>query len=364
MVSPPRKSSVFDTFFYNLSITLYVSLSTLTIIGRIGKDTYMKNVSYRIDALSVTLNPEVNLEIEMRKAGYELRDPEENDVLHRASSYDVRRAKVLDFEVGHDKPFSLTVQNREEMDKPNSGFFAMKGGTLDFVDYRKLLRSLQNMTKATRIDIACDIEFETTEEMYEKFLHLTDLCGFDRNSPNPFVQNPELSKIESGTRKSSRPIRSAKMYGSNGLTLYIGGDQSKFRIRAYDKSAEVMANSGIEIPPTLRIELEAKKEIGDGVLKILEQEEKTNSEMSEMLWHSLTEERISFPEGTLADIMEIDSREIIEIDYSKRESQELGFEKWVKQQVVPSFHAHTEGMSMEAKLEKLAVLFQLKTTSE
>lgn len=334
------------------------------IIGRIGKDTYMKNVSYRIDALSLTLNPKYNLELEMKNAGYGLRDPEENEAIRSARGYNKMNAKMLDIEnPGHEKPFVFTVQTRYEKEKPNSGFFATSGAQLDCFDYRNMMRELKDILKATRVDIACDIEYETREELIQAQNELCRLVGFDAKSEDPFRQNPE-NDILPGKKKGARHIRTASLTASNGLTLYIGGRESKFMMRVYDKSAEVLAKTGVEIEPTLRLEIEAKQEVADGVVKALIESDLANSEITKRLWHEVSEDHISFTEGTLAEVMSIPEANEIEIDYTKREGEELGFQKWVEQQVAPAFHRINDGMSDEDKLLKLAQYFKIKTTSE
>lgn len=324
----------------------------------------MKNVSYRIDALSVTLNPKWNLEIEMREAGYELREPETDEPIRTAQGYNKMNAKMLDIEnPGHEKPLVFTIQTRHEKDKPNSGFFATSGAQLDYFDYRNMMRKLKDIIKATRVDIACDIEYETRDELIQAQNELCRLVGFDAKSEDPFRQNPE-NDILPGKKKGAKKIRTASLTASNGLTLYIGGRQSKFMMRVYDKSAEVLAKTGVEIEPTLRLEIEAKQEVADGVVKALIESDLANSEITKRLWHEVSEDHISFTEGTLAEVMGIPEANEIQIDYSKREGEELGFEKWVTQQVAPAFHRVYDGMSDEDKLQKLASIFKIKTTSE
>lgn len=319
----------------------------------------MKKVSYRFDALSLTLNPRVDLEIEMKYAGYPLRLPEPDDDLRSAKGYNKANARVMDIHNPEFKdPLSFTIQTRYEGERPDSGFFATTGDQLDCFDYRDFLSSLKQIIKGTRADIACDIEYQTDKEKDEEFLKLCKLVGFDPASSKAYTQNP-VNNIAPGKRKGAQRIKKASMIVSNGLTLYIGGRQSKFMVRVYDKSAEVLQKTGKEINPTLRFEIEAKQEIADAVIeKIIEGED------SKELWHSISDDYLMFDlmgkKISLAKVMGIDEAREIEIDYKKREGEKMKNAQWIKKYVSPAFHKAHKKLSDEEKIEKLIEYFGLK----
>lgn len=315
-----------------------------------------KTVSYRVDALSFTVNPYENLEKEMALAGYELREPEDDEAIRVARGYKKEDAKILDiapmtkYHNDDDFMFAFTVQTRNEREKPRSGFIAMSGEQLDYIDYKNLLMNLGNILKGTRVDIACDIEYGSKKEMSKAQRKLNRLVGFDPIKNNgKYTHNP-VNDILPGNKKGSKKITTASITASNGETLYIGGRQSKFMVRVYDKSEEVKARTNEDIPPTLRIEIEAKKEVASSVIKHI-----INGSNPDELWHTLMDDHLKFTKGSMSEIMEIDKAEKVTLDYSKIEGESLELWAWIDRQVAPAIKKDEvfKKMSREEKIEKL-----------
>lgn len=321
-----------------------------------------KTVSYRVDALSFTVNPKVDLEKEMALAGYELRDFEDDEEPRTAKGYKKQDAMMMDMapvikqSSDDDFMFGFTVQTRNENEKPRSGFVAMSGKQLDYVDYKDLLIGLKDILKGTRVDIACDIEYGSEEEMIKAQQKLNKLVGFDPSkNGDRLTHNPENDMLP-GDKKGSKKITSASMIVSTGETLNIGGRQSKFMIRVYDKSAEVKSKTDEIIPPTLRIEVEAKKEVASSVINHI-----INGASPEELWHTLVDDHLKFTKGSMSKIMGIDKVEKVTLDYSKIEGESLEFWTWIRRQVVPAIRKDElyKSMSREERikfLEKQGIL--------
>ena len=315
-----------------------------------------KIVSYRVDALSFTLNPERNLLKEMKQAGYELRDQEDGDPVRVAKGYKRSEAKMLEIEpmskyaYDDDFMFLFTVQTRNEVDKPRSGFMALSGGQLDHIDYIKLLRDLQNMLKGTRVDVACDIQYDSREEMSRAQQRLNKLVGFDPlTNGGKFTHNPENDMLP-GNKKGSKRITTASITASNGETLYIGSRASNFMVRVYDKSAEVKARTNEDIPPTLRIEAEVKKEVSQSVIDHL-----ISGASPERLWHTVIDDHLKFNQGSMAEVMGIHTAQKVTLDYSKIEGESLELWAWIDRQVAPAIKKDEafKNMSREEKIKKL-----------
>lgn len=319
----------------------------------------MKSVSYRMDAMYITLTPEEkDFRTAFNERGYELRDPHEGEAVRVQRGYRPENALMLDIQIGEreDEIFTLTVQTRLEKDGNETGFIAMSGEQLDYIPYEDIVRTYKDWVKCTRADVAADITYTSKEELDKAHINMCKKVGFNPKRGN-FTQNPKNS-IAGGRRNSKKPIRTASLIASNGLTLYVGGRQSKFMVRAYDKSAEVLAKTEEVIPPTLRIELEVKQEIANGIVKELINSVESGHSQAPTFWHTLSDDHIAFKKRvnteTLAEVMGMDKAEIIELDYSKIEGVSLEFEKWVRGQVSPKFNRLYGHMNLEEKIRSIS----------
>lgn len=309
-----------------------------------------------MDAMYFTLTPETkDFAKSFKERGFELREPLEHEPVRIQKGYKPENARLLDFEISENKTFTLTVQIRTEKDGNQTAFIAVSGEQLDYVPYEDIIRKCKDWVKGTRADVACDIEYETKKEMRAAQLHLCKLVGFDPVADG-YEQNPD-NEIIGGRRNTTKPIRKASLIASNGLTLYIGGRQSKMMIRTYDKSAEVKAKTGKDIEPTLRIELEVKQELANGVARDIAKSNDAGHALAHTYWTTLSDDHISFESGTLSEVMDIDSAEIIEIDYSKRQGVKLEYDHWVRRQVAPKFRELYGHLKTAEQMEKLWDIF-------
>lgn len=318
----------------------------------------MKTVSHRMDAMYITLTPNcADFREAFNARGYELRDQHDHESVRYQRGYKRSDALMLDIPIGDegDEIITLTVQTRPEENGTVSGFIAMSGKQLDHIPYEDIIRTYSDWVKCTRADAAVDITYPSQEELNKAHIKLCKKAGFDPKRGD-FRQNPDNS-IAGGLRNLKSPIRAASLVTSNGLTLYIGGTQSNFKVRAYDKSAEVFAKTEKVIEPTLRVEIEVHQELANGVVKEIINSVDLGHDLAPALWHTLADDHIAFVKRvnteTLAELLEIDKAETIKLDYSKIEGETLEFERWVKKQVVPKFNklfGHLEELEWEAKL--------------
>ena len=321
----------------------------------------MKTVSYRMDAMYITLTPNcADFREAFNARGYELRDQHDHEPVRYQRGYKRSNALMLDipFDEKGNEMMTLTVQTRPEEGGVASGFIAMSGKQLDYIPYEDIVRTYSDWVKCTRADVAVDITYPSQEELNEAHIKLCKKAGFDPKRGD-FRQNPNNS-IAGGLKNLKRPIRTASLITSNGLTLYIGGAQSNFRVRAYDKSAEVFAKTGEVIGPTLRVEIQAQQELANGVVKEIINGVDLGHDLAPTLWHTLADDHISFKKRvhteTLGELMEIDKAETIKLDYSKIEGKSLQYDHWVRRQVAPKFneiYGHLEESEQMAKLWEL-----------
>lgn len=329
-----------------------------------------KAVSFRFDALSFTINPRKNIETEMGNAGYVLRERTKYDKIRSAQGYNKENAKILDFapigQVPHgmlsdmvkksnidsseeDEPnkndefvFGLTVSIRDEYskngEKPRSGFISMSGGQMDYIDFESLIIALNSIIKGSRVDVACDIVYKTTEELDKEFNRLMELSGFDPKKTG-FKHNKD-NDILPGKKKGSKRITECSLAASNGVTMYIGSKSSKFRMRVYDKSAEVLSKKNEIIEPTLRLEAQVRKEVAEDMLKHM-----VFGVNAESLWHSVVDDHITYKQGELSKVLGIEQAERVEIDYSKVTGDTMNFEDWMRKQAGPTFERDYSNIS-------------------
>jgi len=290
--------------------------------------------------------------------GYELRDPHDNEPIRLQRGYRPENALMLDIpfdEKGHEF-ITLTVNTRPEEDETVTGFIAMSGKQLDYIPYEHIVRTYSDWIKGTRADVAVDITFPSQEELDEAHIKLCKKAGFDPKR-GKFTQNPD-NDLAGGRRNKKRPIKKASLTASEGLTLYIGSRQSKFMVRAYDKSAEVLAKTGKVIEPTLRVEIEVKREAANGLVKKLINSQDLGHDLAPMLWNTLADDHISFKSATgletLAEVMGIDQAEIIKLDYSKIEGEKMEYERWLRKQAIPKYEREYGHLDVEDKVRSLS----------
>lgn len=312
-----------------------------------------------MDAMYMTLVPDCeDFRTAFNSRGYELRDPNEGEVPRTQRGYKPENALMLDIQIGEkeDDVFTLTVQIRPEKEGKESGFIAISGEQLDYVPYEDIIRTYGDWVKGTRADIAADITYSSQKEMEDAQIWLCKKVGFDPKRGN-FTQNPK-NDIAGGRRNPKKPLRTASLIASNGLTLYIGGRQSKFMVRAYDKSAEVLAKTGEVIEPTLRVEIEAKQELANSVVREIINNVDSGHDLAPTFWHTLADDHIAFmkrvKKETLAEVMEMDKAEIINLDYSKIEGRSLEYEQWVRSQVSPKFERLYGHLDLDKKIKGLS----------
>lgn len=301
----------------------------------------MVKKSYKLDAASVTITPSRDLQSELTKLGYPTRLPRPNDNLTTAKGYNKAQALVINLG-GND----VTLQTRQEWETtedgnkiplPDSGFIALKGNDLDNVPIRKFLQDIGEMGKGTRFDIACDLQYDDIDELYKTQDMLCELAGFSPSYHNGNIQNPNNS-ITSGRLNVHSPIRTASKTISNGATLYVGGRQSKFMFRSYNKTAEVLHKTGKIIPPTLRCELEVKQEIANSVRRYIVESETSRAVTAKNLWHNLANDFLTFDNKPLGEILGLGRAKEINLDYSKIEGNKMEYVHWVRSFVAPKFN--------------------------
>lgn len=319
----------------------------------------MKTVSYRMDAMFITLVPNCkDFRDAFNARGYELRDPYENEPVRIQRGYNPANALMLDVQIGEkeDEIMTLTVQTRPEKDETVTGFIAISGKQLDHIPYEDIIRTYRDWIKGTRADVAADITYPSQKELDEAHIKLCKKVGFNPKRGN-FTQDPD-NDIAGGNRNLKSPIKAASLIASNGLTLYIGGKQSKFKGRVYDKSAEVLAKTGEVIEPTLRVELEVKQEVANAIVKEIANSADLGHDLAPTLWHTLADDHIAFKKRvnteTLAEVMEIDKAETIKLDYSKVEGKKLEYEHWLQKQVIPKFETLYGHLDLEKKVRALS----------
>lgn len=312
-----------------------------------------------MDAMYMTLVPNCeDFRTAFNSRGYELRDPYDGEAVRVQRGYKPENALMLDIQIGEkeDDVFTLTVQTRPEKEGKESGFIAISGEQLDYVPYEDIIRTYGDWVKGTRADIAADITYATKEDLDKAHIKLCKKVGFDPKRGN-FTQNPD-NDIVGGRRNPKKPLRTASLIASNGLTLYIGGRQSKFMVRAYDKSAEVLAKTGEVIEPTLRVEIEAKQELANSVVREIINNVDLGHDLAPTLWHTLSDDHITFKKKdkkeTLAEVMKIDKAKVIELDYSKIEGRDLEYEHWVRTQVSPKFNKLYGHLGLEEKIKSIS----------
>ena len=174
-------------------------------------------------------------------------------------------------------------------------------------------------------------------------------------------QNHPDNSITSGLNNINSPITKASKTVSNGATLYVGGRQSKFMFRSYNKTAEVFHKTGNVIPPTLRCELEVKQEIANGVRRYIIESETSRAVTSKNLWHNLANDFLTFDNKPLGEIMGLGGAKEIKLDYSKIEGNKMEYAHWVRSAVAPKFNKLYKDLTPD---ERVSMALSLMLTEE
>ena len=240
-----------------------------------------KSVSYKLDWLTIALRfrtkqekidyGHFDVEKELIKRGYPVREPNKEDELTSFTGYNLDLSKIV--RIGD---FDFTLLKRQEFDKvlnkdmeevsvPSyvSGLIVLGGNSLTKLGIEKaieLLSDLEGISYLTRCDVACDVSFKKEEDAEKALFTFAEAAGLSPDYKNMMFQNPD-NRLASGLKNKKSPIKTASIIASNGATVYIGGRESKFMIRAYNKRAEVMKKSkGEKDPgPLMRVEIVADR---------------------------------------------------------------------------------------------------------
>lgn len=337
--------------------------------------------SYRFDELNLVLevSNDEDLIMVLNSLGYEIREPEPTDELRTAKGYSKGNAKMIklaepnDFDNGW-----YTLQTRPEFDKfknkiPDSGFIALSGPDMDNIGIVNLLKTLDGYSHATRLDIAVDlrssINSESSVDCKKPFfetlpgkmqLELSKLFGFTVNLGKGNQQSKK-NAITHGLKNTKKPIKKASKTASNGLTLYLGGRQSKFFMRFYNKSAEVKQRVNKIIPPTLRAEVEAKQEVAEAVRKyIVGHSKSTVPTLARKMFQTVSNDYVTLNNKNMNEVLGIKNVKTSQLDYVKIEGEQMEFSDWVSESVAPKFGKMFGHLSKEKQIQKAIELLNIK----
>lgn len=355
------------------------------------KSIWGKSASYKTDWFSIPLRfkdaeekkafGKFDLEKELMKRGYIVREPEKDDELRGAKGYSLDNARIIrlgdcEFTLNKKQEYEKVLnEDLEEMFVPDyiSGFLSLSGNDIEKVGFdviKKFLADTESFSYLTRFDIACDVGFKKEEDTEKALYSFAKASGMSPEYKNMMTQDPE-NRLAPGLKNQSNGITRASITASNGATVYIGGRESKFMIRAYNKRAEVLSKSKGEkdIGPLMRVELVAKEELAEASRKMLLSSKANNEEAFKMLWHNLADDRISIKKEVgsdeterLGEFMDIGSARKVNLDYTKYEGDSMEYEAWVKTMVSPKFNrlANDEKLTAKESLEKWLRLSMVK----
>ena len=230
------------------------------------------------------------------------------------------------------------------------------GSVVAAIDWQNLIKGFGQDGASSRIDLALNLEYETLEDMRKVQGFLIKLCGivFDRNISAP-IRKKEYSLITAGKSNNRSPIKSANLVVSNGGTLYIGSRTSPFFARVYDKTADMKAKSGIDIPPTLRFEIECKKELADFCYKEILDFDGSSEEVVARLWKTCTDAYLTFGGKECSDLLKIENYEALPFKLEKRERRSARLSYTLKNQYGKAVREATAGLN---DMEKLVYVVQ------
>lgn len=345
----------------------------------IGGCDMLKSVSYRLDAMYMTLTPtkntrsfmdSFNRESRDKNKPYRLREPKNRQEIRVQKGYDPERTLMMDLDIGNEIIHTVNVfvkLERKDYESYETGFIMFAGRQLDYVPYEDIMKTFESWVKVTRSDVAADLTYSNSEKMHREHMKLCRYAGFNPKAKiSEVYKQSKKNALTGGGRNKRSPIRKAELHTSNGLTLYIGAKKGRFRVRVYDKSAEALKKTGVEMEPTLRLELEVGDELATAVSKELLKVNKETTKrgyghhLAPWLWHTLADGHISFTPQvntrTLGEVMGMDNVSHIQLDYSKIEGKKLEYYEWWRKQVAPSFNKLHDHMS---DLEQIKVFWEL-----
>lgn len=336
--------------------------------------------SYRFDAMTLTIfSPdydEQDLFDYLASKNFSVREPKKTDELRKAQGYNPVNAKMI---LLNGEWYTLQVREEYTTDLHtgnamllgNTGLIALSSSEMDKVNIRDLLTRLEGGCKATRFDVALDRQFvlprknkkgeyefsaENFAELDREHEGISRACGFSPDFSNGNVQNPD-NDITGGRNNAKAPIRTCSKTISNGLTLYIGSRSSKFMMRVYNKTSEVKRRLDLDIPPTLRYEIEVKQEFAEAVQRLIVKSKYKHEVVAKIAWQNLTDDSLTFKNETMTDILELEKSKTVKLDYSKIDNDKMAYEVWVKRQVAPSFRRKYADLGFDEFMKKLQELF-------
>ena len=230
------------------------------------------------------------------------------------------------------------------------------GSVVAAIDWKNLIKGFGQDGASSRIDLALNLEYETLEDMRKVQGFLIKLCGiiFDRTISAP-IRKKEYSLITAGKSNNRSPIKSANLVVSNGGTLYIGSRTSPFFARVYDKTADMKTKTGLDIPPTLRFEIECKKELADFCYKEILDFDGSSEEIVARLWKTCTDAYLTFGGKECSNLLKIESYEPLPFKLEKRERRSARLSYTLKNQYGKAVREATAGLN---DVEKLVYVIQ------
>ena len=231
-------------------------------------------------------------------------------------------------------------------DQYYSTIMPYSGSVVAAISWQNLIKGFGQDGASSRIDLALNLEYETLEDMRKVQGFLIKLCGivFDRTISAP-IRKKEYSLITAGKSNTRSPIKSANLVVSNGGTLYIGSRTSPFFARVYDKTADMKTKTGLDIPPTLRFEIECKKELADFCYKEILDFDGSSEEIVARLWKTCTDAYLTFGGKECANLLKIESYEPLPFKLEKRERRSARLSYTLKSQYGKAVREATSGLN-------------------
>lgn len=230
------------------------------------------------------------------------------------------------------------------------------GSVVAAIDWQRLIKGFGQDGASSRVDLALNLEYDSIEDMRKVQGFLIKLCGivFDRTFSAP-TRKKKYSLITAGKSNEKSPIKSANLVVSNGGTLYIGSRTSPFFARVYDKTADMKKKLGVDIPPTLRFEIECKKELADFCYKEILDFDGSSEEIVARLWKTCTDAYLTFGGKECSDLLKIEKYEALPFKLEKRERRSARLSYTLKNQYGKAVREATAGLN---DVEKLVYVVQ------
>lgn len=241
-------------------------------------------------------------------------------------------------------------------DQYYSTIMPYSGSVVAAINWQNLIKGFRHDGASSRIDLALNLEYSSMEDMRKVQGFLIKLCGiiFDRSISAP-TRKKEYSLITAGSSNKKSPIKSANLVVSNGGTLYIGSRTSPFFVRVYDKTADMAKKSGIDIPPTLRFEVECKKELADYCYNKILDFDGAPEEIVARLWKTCTDQYLTFGGKECSDLLRIETYDALPFKLEKRERRSARLSYTLKSQYGKAVREATAGLN---DMEKLVYIVQ------